>query len=362
MSASLNKTPLDSWHRENKAKMVPFAGWEMPVQYSGIIHEHQQTRKNCAVFDISHMGEFFISGPEAADELSQIVTHNLDTLSPGKCRYGFMLNHSGGVIDDLLVYRLDRDEFMLVVNGARQETDYEWIKSHLSRKVELRDETMQTAKIDLQGPLSIQVLEEVMPEYAWRSLKFFNFQHITWRGIPINVSRTGYTGELGYEIYLPWSHALTVWEAFVGNEKVQPAGLGARDTLRLEAGLLLYGQDLDTEHTPVEAGYSSMLNSEADYIGKEALGRESARLIPLKIDGRRAARQSTPVYREGRKVGRVTSASFAPSLGHSIALAYVDPDVAEEKEFKIPMAKTELMAEKTELPFYTQGTARMKLE
>jgi aminomethyltransferase len=361
MAEDLNKTPLDSWHRENGAKMVPFAGWEMPVQYTGIIDEHKHTRSSAALFDISHMGEFFISGDSAAKSLGKIVTHNLATLSPGKCRYGFMLNNNGGVLDDLIVYRLEENRFMLVVNGACIKSDFEWISSKLDSGTRIEDRSMQTAKIDLQGPLSIEVLEETMPDHDWRELKYFNFWDVEWQGIQLKVSRTGYTGELGYEIYLPWDNARTVWEALAGSDKVKPAGLGARDTLRLEAGLLLYGQDLDTEHTPVEAGYSFMLKSEAEYTGKNALDKVKSRLIPLAISGRRAARHGSPVYVDGQKVGEVTSGSFAPSLGHCIALAYIETDKADNEEFTIPLAKTELNAKKAVLPFY-EGTARMKLK
>ncbi|MFP4167444.1 MAG: glycine cleavage system aminomethyltransferase GcvT [Desulfonatronovibrionaceae bacterium] len=361
MTGNLNKTPLDSWHRENGAKMVPFAGWEMPVQYSGIIEEHKQTRTRAALFDISHMGEFFLSGAGAAESLSRIVTHNLATLSPGKCRYGFMLNPSGGVLDDLIVYRLEKDRFMLVVNAACRDSDLEWISSNLAPGIKIEDRSMYTAKIDLQGPLSIEVLEEALPGQNWRELKYFNFWDTQWQGIPLKVSRTGYTGELGYEIYLPWERALEIWKALAASEKVKPAGLGARDTLRLEAGLLLYGQDLDTEHTPIEAGYSFMLKSEAEYIGKDALDEGKTRLVALNLPGRRAARPGSAVYYHGEKVGTVTSGSFAPSLGHCIALAYVDVQAADNTRFTIPVAKSELEARKTDLPFYKQGTARMKL-
>lgn len=362
MSANMIKTPLNSWHKENGAKMVPFAGWEMPVQYSGIIDEHKQTRNKAALFDISHMGEFFISGPGAADSLGQIVTHNLATLSPGKCRYGFMLNSSGGILDDLIVYRMGENNFMLVVNGACLKSDFEWIKANLESGIKIEDKSMQTAKIDLQGPLSIEVLEETMPDHDWRNLKYFNFWDTEWQGIPLKISRTGYTGELGYEIYLPWDNARDIWEALAKSDKVKPAGLGARDTLRLEAGLPLYGQDLDTEHTPEEAGYSFMLKSEAEYTGKDALGQIKSRLIPLKIPGRRAARHGSSVFLDAQKVGEVTSGSFAPSLGHCIALAYVEREAAARDQFTVPVAKTELSAEKTELPFYKLGTSRKKLK
>jgi len=353
-------TPLNQWHKDNKAKMVPFAGWEMPVQYSGIMAEHKHTRVSASIFDISHMGEFIISGDQAEQALSNILTHDLKTLTPGKCRYGFMLNENGGVLDDLIVYRLEEHKFMLVVNGACIDSDFEWIKSHLPQNVDITNLSLDLAKIDLQGPKSIDVLEETIPG-QWRSLGYFNFRQVSFNGYNLIVSRTGYTGELGYEFYLPWDKAESLWTTLLENKLVQPAGLGARDTLRLEAGLPLYGQDLDQYHTPVEAGYGFMLKSEANYIGRDKVNDVREKLIPLKIPGRRSARHGDEVFYAGEKVGQVTSGSFAPSLGFCIALAYVHKDFADKNEYIIKGVRTELNAEKTELPFYKQGTARIKL-
>ncbi|MBT8763411.1 glycine cleavage system aminomethyltransferase GcvT [Desulfohalobiaceae bacterium Ax17] len=353
-------TPLNQWHKDNKAKMVPFAGWEMPVQYSGIMAEHKHTRAAASIFDISHMGEFIISGDQAEQALSNILTHNLKTLTPGKCRYGFMLNESGGVLDDLIVYRLEEHKFMLVVNGACIDSDFEWIKTHLPQNVTITNVSLELAKIDLQGPKSIEVLEETIPG-QWRTLGYFNFRQINFNGYDLIISRTGYTGELGYEFYLPWNKAESLWTMLLENKLVEPAGLGARDTLRLEAGLPLYGQDLDQHHTPVEAGYGFMLKSEANYIGRDKVNDVREKLIPLKIPGRRSARHGDQVFYAGEKVGQVTSGSFAPSLGFCIALAYVDKEFADKNEYIIKGSRTELKAEKAELPFYKQGTARIKL-
>ena len=355
-------TPLNDWHRQAGAKMVPFAGWDMPVQYDSIIAEHKHTRENACVFDICHMGEFLISGAGAKDGLAKIVTHNLETLAAGKCRYGFMLNEKGGVLDDLIVYCLGEDDYMLVVNGACEKSDFDWIKSHLPQSVSCVNKSAETAKIDLQGPKSLEALEEATGT-NWKHLKYFNFEKTDFNGKEMIVSRTGYTGELGYEFYLPAENALALWEKLVAVETVKPAGLGARDTLRLEMGLPLYGQDLDTDHTPKEAGYGFLLKSEADFTGKAGLETVKQVLVPLSIEGRRSARHHDKVLDgEGNEIGVVTSGSFAPSLGHSIALAYVEAEKAELEVFTVQTARKALEAKKAELPFYKEGTARKKLD
>ncbi|WP_459936488.1 glycine cleavage system aminomethyltransferase GcvT [Desulfonatronum parangueonense] len=357
----MHKTPLHAWHVAHKARMVPFAGWEMPVQYEGILVEHEQTRTRASLFDISHMGEFLVSGENALVALERIVTHNLQTLKQGKSRYGFLLNHAGGILDDLIIYRLDQETFMLVVNAARIDHDREWIAGRLPDTVVLEDISAGTAKIDLQGPLSADVLGGVLPENL-RDLAYFSFRQTTFQNESILVSRTGYTGELGYEIYLPNTLALDFWEACLEDHLVRPAGLGARDTLRLEMGLPLYGQDLDENHTPAEAGYEALLTSPASYVGKDRQSDVRERLTPLLVPGRRSARHDDEVFTtDGRKAGRVTSGSFAPSLGHGIALAYIAQEFEGEEHFSVRTGKTELAARKSALPFYKNGTARIKL-
>ncbi len=355
----LFKTPLNSWHKKNGAKMVEFGGWEMPVQYEGIIKEHLHCRKEASLFDICHMGEFIVTGDKAREELASILTHDFAKLPPNRCKYGFMLNEKGGVIDDLIVYCLEENKFMLVVNAARIETDFNWLKKHLTSST-IEDISFQTAKLDLQGPKSFEVLKDVFAQ-EFNDLKYFSFKKIVFKDINILVSRTGYTGELGCELYLPWEKAEEVWEELLTHPLVKPGGLGARDTLRLEVGLPLYGQDLDEEHTPVEAGYGFLITSEKNFIGKENLGQVKEKLIPLKVDSKRSPRHNDEVYCNNQKAGIVTSGSFAPSLGYAIALAYVKVEYSEEQEFIITDGKKKLTAQKTTLPFYTQGTARIKL-
>lgn len=358
--SELLTTPLHAWHKNNGARMVPFAGWDMPVQYAGILEEHKQTRTSASIFDISHMGEFLLEGDGASQALSLIVTHNLATLAPGKCRYGFLLNDKGGVLDDLIVYRLEEEKFMLVVNGACIDSDFAWIQSRIPSNLTMGNQSFDIAKIDLQGPASYDVLSRIMPG-DWASLGYFGFREVEFEGFKLIVSRTGYTGELGYEFYLPWNKAQVLWDGLMADERVRPAGLGARDTLRLEVGLPLYGQDLDAEHTPVEAGYGGMLKSEADFIGKAGLAEVREKLIGLRIDGRRSARHHDAVYVGDELVGAVTSGSIAPSLGYCVAMAYVRADAAEATAFTVKGPRTALEAVRVDMPFYTAGTARRKL-
>ena len=361
MTSSL-LTPLHAWHREHGAKMAPFAGWDMPIQYTkGIIAEHAHTREKAAVFDICHMGEFILKGKGAKEALAKVLTVNQETLKPSRCRYGFLLNEKGGVIDDLTVYHIGPDHYMIVVNAACRENDFAVISSRLPAGLVLEDISDATGKIDLQGPKSLDVLERIMPGGAWRSLPYFALTQAEWKGSPILVSRTGYTGELGYELYVPWDKTLEIWEACVADPDVEPVGLGARDTLRLEAGYPLYGQDLDTAHTPAEAGYGAMLSSPAEYVGKAGAATVREKLVPLVIYCRRSARHNDPVLLDGKEVGIVTSGSYAPSLGQSVALAYIAAEYADATGYTIQASKTTLPASPATTPFYTKGTARIKL-
>lgn len=359
--STLLETPLATWHRSHGAKMGPFAGWDMPIQYAGILAEHSHTRAAASVFDICHMGEFRLQGQGAAQALARAVTHNLDTLKPGKCRYGFLLTEQGTVLDDLIVYRLEEEAFMLVVNGACAASDFATISSRLPAGLTLVDISCATAKIDLQGPLAVDVLEGLLKQ-SFRDLGYFSFRHVDYAGASMMISRTGYTGELGYELYLPWDSALGLWEALLADSRVLPAGLGARDTLRLESGLPLYGHEMDTAHTPTEAGMGKMLASTADYVGKAGAQKVQQELVPLVIEGRRSARNGDIVaLPDGTAVGVVTSGSFAPTLGYVVAFAWVDVAHAKAPSFVVRCARVELPAKPATLPFYTKGTARTAL-
>lgn len=364
--SELLETPLAAWHRAHGAKMAPFAGWDMPIQYEGILAEHTHTRAAVSVFDICHMGQFVVRGEGAARLLALAVTHNLDTLKTGKCRYGFLLNPQGGVLDDLIIYRLGDDHFFLVVNAACAEGDFAVLTQRLPGLIE--DISARSGKIDVQGPASVDVLEKLLGE-NFHDLGYFSFRETTFAGKPLLVSRTGYTGELGYELYPPRDMALLLWEALLADERVKPAGLGARDTLRLEVGLGLYGHELDSEHTPAESGMGGMLTSAAPYTGHEhAREIRGQMLISLTLDGRRTARNGDAVAlpgndgQPGEVAGRVTSGSFAPSLGYAVALAFVDKAHVGREDFVLLSGKSALPARRASLPFYTRGTARTKLQ
>ncbi|MCL1889492.1 MAG: glycine cleavage system aminomethyltransferase GcvT [Desulfovibrionaceae bacterium] len=364
---NLSTTPLNAWHRAHGAKMAPFAGWDMPIQYTGILHEHEHTRAKASVFDICHMGEFLIHGPGSTAALAEAISANLRTLAPGRCRYGFLLNEEGGILDDLITYRLADDSYMLVINAACVEQDWGVLRERLPQGIKLENISESTGKIDLQGPAALEVLQKLFPPdrfMDWRSLPYYAFAEIFLNGKKTIISRTGYTGELGYEIYLPAEETLRQWELCLEHPLIGPAGLGARDTLRLEAGLLLYGQDMDSMRTPAEAGYAEMLTSPDAYVGKAGAPRLRQRLTPLVLPGRRSARHGHKVLThdgDGREIGLITSASFAPSLGYSIALAYIDQDQAAADKYLILTDRAPLEAERAVLPFYKTGTARNKL-
>ena len=313
------KTPLTDWHVAHGAKMAPFAGWLMPIQYEGILVEHQHTRQHAGLFDICHMGEFRIQGTGADAALAAAVSHNLATLAPGRCRYGFLLTEKGTVLDDCIVYRFGPDDFMVVVNAACAAGDFATLRARLPEGVALTDISEQTGKIDLQGPEAVDVLETLLGR-SLRDMPYFGFRSEAWQGCELLVSRTGYTGELGFELYVPAGQTQALWEALLADERVKPVGLGARDTLRLEAGLPLYGHELDENHTPAEAGMGRMLTSTAPYVGREGAQEVRQKLLALSIEGRRAARNGDALLLEdGTPAGVVTSGSFAPSLGQVVA-------------------------------------------
>lgn len=359
--SDLLKTPLYEWHVANNAKMAPFGGWNMPIQYKGIVAEHMHTREKAGIFDICHMGEFILKGPGAKEALAKAVCINLETLKPQRCRYGFLLNEHGGILDDLVVYRIDTDTYMIVVNAACRANDFATIKSRLPAGLPFTDVSDETGKLDLQGPTSLAVLERVLPG-PWRDLPYFGLVQSEFEGAPLLIGRAGYTGELGFELYVAADKTPALWEKLLADPDVMPVGLGARDTLRLEAGLPLYGQDIDENHTPAEAGYGGMLTSPADYVGKTRAADVREKLIALAIPCRRSARHHDAVVFEGNEVGTVTSGSFAPSLGQAIALAYVSKEYADAENYSVMASKTELPAVKVDRPFYTEGTVKMKLK
>ncbi len=358
-----SRTPLYDRHVAQGARMAPFGGWDMPIQYAGILAEHAHTRTACALFDICHMGEFEVEGPTAAQDLDRLLTQGIASLQVGQCRYGYLLNDAGGVLDDLTCYRRATDRFYLVVNAGTCARDAAWIKSHLSPATVFRDVSAATAKLDVQGPRARveteRALGRVLPE-----LKYFRFAEENWNGMPCLVSRTGYTGEWGYELYFPASEAVRLWDLLLANPAIQPVGLGARDTLRLEMGYPLYGHELNEDQSPVGAGRGQFIDQAKEFIGKARVMRDLADsavpyLVGLQLESRRAARAGDAVQYAGRRVGTVTSGSVAPSLGVAVALAYVErPLAAPGQALAIAVKGGVLPARVVSLPFYKQGTAR----
>ncbi|QXE89614.1 glycine cleavage system aminomethyltransferase GcvT [Geomonas subterranea] len=359
----LKATPLRAEHENLKALMAPFGGWLMPIQYSGIIAEHKWCREKGALFDICHMGEFLFKGDLVADGLEGVFTFPVSTIPVGRSRYGFLLNDAGGVIDDLIVFRLAGDEAMIVVNAATTGNDFAVIRSRLKNPAALTDISARTGKVDLQGPLSRAIMVEHFGE-AIRDIPFFKFIKTAILGSDAIVSRTGYTGELGYEIFLPADKVPELWRLLLEDPRVAPAGLGARDLLRLEMGYSLYGNDLDETITPLTAGLSSFVNMDKEFVGKAALERElvqgSPRMkVAFKVDSRRAPRHHYRILHQGEEVGVVTSGAFSPMLSCGIGLGLVKPGAAAlGTRLTIRHEKVEMEAQVVELPFYTGGSLR----
>ena len=360
--SDLLKTPFHSRHLSLNARMAPFAGWDMPIQYEGILAEHHWTRKEASLFDTCHMGEVDVQGATAEADLERLLTLRVSTLKDGQCRYGFLLNEQGGVIDDLTCYRRGPEHFFLVVNAGTRDKDLTWIKSQLSAETQLTDLSPTRAKLDVQGPKSREIMEDLCGE-ALPELKYFYFTEVTLFGVPMTLSRTGYTGEWGYELYMDDCHALTVWDKLVEDGRIKPSGLGARDTLRLEMGYSLYGHELSDETNPAEATGGAFINLKKDFIGKpqveSTLGNPRRRLVGLKLAGKRAAREGDIVVHKGEELGFLTSGSLAPSLDCAVALAYLDATHQEVgTELAILIRGKEYPATVVALPFYQSGTAR----
>jgi aminomethyltransferase len=357
----MKQTPLHEQHLKLGARMAPFAGFDMPIQYTGIIHEHQATRTSAAVFDTCHMGEFQLRGSSVLTDLERIVTCRLSDLPPGHCRYGLMCNVEGGVVDDLLVYRLADNEFMLVVNAGTRAKDYQWLCSHLSSASEIRDCSDETAKIDLQGPDAPRIAQ-ILLDAPIDGMVFYSFARNAINGEPVLVSRTGYTGEVGFEFYGTAPIIIGAWQRCL-ELGAWPAGLGARDTLRLEMGMPLYGHEWCESRNASESGFTHAFALDKEFIGADAVRRTPAsRLCGIRVSGRRAVRAGDEVLLDGRKVGEVTSGSFAPSLQVPVALAYVRADVAGEgTPLTLRHHDRQFDGTVVPLPFYTSGTARKRL-
>ncbi len=361
------KSPLDAWHRGAGAKMVPFAGYEMPIQYSGIVAEHTACRNAAALFDVSHMGRLRFDGTDSEKLLDHLLTRRISDLPIGGVRYGLMCNADGGVLDDVLVYHLETPSeqryYLMVVNASNRAKLLKWIEPHLADfpTVTMSDRTELTAMIAVQGPQAMEVCKRLFSFDPTR-LKYYRAKITDQFKKPAIVSRTGYTGEDGLELIVRAEEANRVWENILlaGRDAgFVPAGLGARDTLRLEAAMPLYGHELDETIDPISAGLNFACNlDDRSFIGDEALrsiasaGPTQAR-IGLLPDGKRPAREGCPILdANGSPIGRITSGGPSPTLGMPIAMAYVGSEHADDSEYRIDIRGKIVMAKPTKMPFY----------
>lgn len=365
---TLKRTPLYEAHVAAGAKMVPFAGFEMPVSYAGGIEEHNAVRERAGLFDVSHMGEFVVSGPDTWTYLDHVVTNDCSKLPADGVLYTAMCHEHGGVVDDLLVMKLAADRALVVVNASNIDKDFshmKWAASGLPRsRVELHNASDDWALIAVQGPQSFEVVKATPMLAAVRdevdAISYYRWRSFESPGGRIIVSRTGYTGERGFEVFVPPSRALALWNELLAagaSLGVRPAGLGARDTLRFEAALCLYGHELDDEHTPLEAGLSWLVKfDKREFVGRAALAKEKdqgskRKLVGLELDGRVIARQGYAVMRGASVVGKVTSGTHAPTLKKSLCLAYVDAD-SVDAELTVQVRAHLVPVQRVPIPFY----------
>lgn len=328
------KTPLYAAHLESGAKVVEFGGWLMPVQYSGIIEEHHAVRTKAGLFDVSHMGEFVVKGPDSAAYINSVITNNVNNLSIGQILYTPMCYPEGGVVDDLLVYRLSEQEYLLVVNAGNIEKDYSWLgKQRASFAVEMEDISENTGEIALQGPASELILNSIADVDLTGLAYYWLKQGVMVAGVRCLVSRTGYTGEDGFELYCTAADTVKLWQALLDAGKaygLAPAGLGARDTLRFEACLPLYGHELSATITPLEAGLKPFVKFDKEYFnGQDSLSSQlndglKRKIVGLEMTGRGIARAGHVCMVDGKTIGEVTSGSFAPTFSKNLALALLD--------------------------------------
>jgi aminomethyltransferase len=365
----LELLPLDALHRALGARMAPFAGYEMPVQYDGVMPEHLWTRANAGLFDVSHMGQLLLSGKGAAAALEKLAPSDFAGLAAGRMRYSLLLDENGGVLDDFMA-TARQDGLYLVVNGATKADDIAHLREHLADEIDLNYMEDQ-ALLAVQGPKAADALARLVPGVA--ALTFMTAAAFQFEGAPLWISRSGYTGEDGFEISVPTESAEALARALLAQPEVRPIGLGARDSLRLEAGLPLYGHDLDTGTDPVSAGLAFAISKrrrqEGGFVGAETIlaalrDGPATKRVGLALDGRQPAREGAPVFAGGRQVGRVTSGGFAPSLGAPVAMAYVAADqAAVGTALEIEVRGKRLAATVTPTPFVPhkyvrQGAAR----
>ncbi len=358
------QTALYDQHLRLGGRMVDFAGWTLPVQYSGIVAEHRAVRQAAGLFDVSHMGEILFTGSQALAALQHLLPNDFTRMQDGDVRYSPLCREDGGTVDDVLVYRQRADRYLVVVNAANRQKDFAWMTVHNPLGVTIEDVSDQWAQVALQGPRAVQILRLALPELP-QPERYYTFLETVWHGAPMIVSRTGYTGEDGFELYLPPEHAPPLWQALLAAGEplgLLPAGLGARDTLRLEAAMPLYGHELTDTISPLEAGLGRFVRLEKDaFVGRDALLAQkeaglARRRVGLVLRDRGIARDGAPVLHNGEVVGAVTSGTMAPWLEQAIAMAYVPPSLAQVgTQVTVEVRGKQLNAEIKKLPFYRRA-------
>ncbi len=363
------KTPLFEIHKKLGAKIIEFGPWLMPVYYTSVIEEHNTVRNRVGLFDVSHMGEFTIKGKDALVFVQRLITNDTSHLDNNQALYTPICNDKGTIIDDLLVYKFSDERFMLVVNASNIEKDYKWIEEiarRFGKDIVLKDISDETSLLALQGPKSQEILQKVT-NLDLSQIKYYWFQEGTVEGSQAIISRTGYTGEDGLEIYIKPEYAPKVWNRIleIGKEEgIKPIGLGARDTLRLECAMLLYGNDIDETKTPLETNIAWAVKfNQEDFIGKEALLKQKEegvkqRLVGFELIERGIPRHNYPILKDGKRIGIVTSGSFSPTLKKGIGLGYVKADFTKEgTKIQIQIREEPVKARIVKTPFYKRKNA-----
>lgn len=362
----LKRTPLYSAHLKQSAKMVPFAGWEMPIEYTGLVEEHHAVRQAAGIFDVSHMGEVTVNGPDAIAFVDYLVSNDVTTLVDQQVLYTHLCYEHGGTVDDLLVYRLSQERLLLVINASNIDKDVQWILSHKGEfDVTINNTSDTTAEVAIQGPKAEAILQK-LTQFDLQNIKFFFCQEsVDVAGVSCLISRTGYTGEDGFEVYMAPVHAETVWDALLAAGKgdgLLPTGLGCRDTLRFEASLPLYGNELSDDISPLEAGLGMFVKLEAgDFIGKSALLNQKQEGVAQKIVGFEMVEAGIPrhgyeVVKAGSVIGHVTTGYYSPTLEKTIGLALIQADHAKlDTEFEIQIRKKTKLAKQISKRFYQKN-------
>jgi len=363
MTESLRRTPLYELETELNARMTPFSGWEMPVQFQGIKQEHQAVREKAGMFDISHMGKFLLRGNGVLAHLQTLVPSDLSTLPPGQAQYTVLLNPQGGIIDDLIIYNQGRndqgtEQVRLIVNAATTQKDWDWLQSQVKDAVELTDQSGEMALLAVQGPEAVERLQTLV-EGDLGAIARFGHSEMKVLGKPGFFARTGYTGEDGFEVMVEPEVGRQLWRSLL-DQGVVPCGLGARDTLRLEAAMALYGQDIDDTTTPLEAGLGWLvhLDRTPEFVGRSVLAQQkqegvSRRLVGLQLEGRNIARHDYPVLHDGKEIGTITSGTLSPTLGYPVALAYVPTPLSKVGQtLNVSIRGKEYPATVVKRPFY----------